>query len=133
MLYFTYIDLKLYNNCITILLYVYIYICKYLKIYIDKIKKLRKYKKYPYILYMYIFYIFLIIIIILLFLFWYYNKCKKIKLNKTINAIKNQITITLDNMNIFVNNSKSTRQILLNIAKKYNNDDIIILLSKLNK
>ena len=77
-----------------------------------------------------ILYILLIIIIILLFLFWYYNRCKKMKLNKAINAIKNQITITLDNMNIFLNNSESTRKILLDIAKKYKHDDIITLLSK---
>jgi hypothetical protein len=79
-----------------------------------------------------ILYILLIIIIILLFLFWYYNRCKKIKLNKGINPNKNQITITLDNMYIFLNNSDSAKKILLETAKIYKHDDIILLLTKKN-
>jgi len=72
----------------------------------------------------------LIIVIILLFLLWYYNKCKKTKLNTAIDAIRNQITITLDNMYIFLNNSESTKKILLDAAKKYKHSDIIKLLSR---
>ena len=74
--------------------------------------------------------IFIILFLLFLLFLWYYNRNNNKKINNAINAIKNEITITLDNMSMFINNSSSTKKILLETAKKYNHNDIISLLSK---
>jgi cytochrome b subunit of formate dehydrogenase len=79
--------------------------------------------------------ILLIIIILLLFLYWCYKKYtnkKNIKNIKNIQnlseKIKNNITITMYNMNQFLNVSQPIKKILLNIAYEYKHNDIINLL-----
>ncbi len=63
-----------------------------------------------------------------------YSKYKKYKhkycLLKKILLIKNQITITLGNMHLFIEESYHNKQILLHYALLYKHDDIITLLSK---
>lgn len=74
-----------------------------------------------------------IIFILLLFILYiviYNNESKKnIKNIKNIEEmIKNKITITIYNMHIFlnfINKNENNKNILLQFAKKYNNDDII--------
>lgn len=82
--------------------------------------------------------ILLIIIILLLFLYWCYKKYinkKNIKNIQNIqniknlsDKIKNNITITMYNMNQFLNVSQPIKKILLNIAHEYKHNDIINLL-----
>lgn len=76
----------------------------------------------------------LIFIIVILFLYWCYVKYQKYvekkKINKLTDFIKNNITITIYNMNQFTNLSSHIKLILLDIAKTYKHNDIIILLKK---
>jgi len=59
-----------------------------------------------------------------------YNENKEIKQLKTlIESIKNHITITLYNMNKFIDVSLNNKKILLKYAQKYKHEDIIKLLS----
>ena len=67
----------------------------------------------------------------------YYDKYIKYKQKYQImrieEMIRNKITITLYNMNIFIDyisKNKQNKYILLTFAKKYNHDDLINLLSK---
>ncbi len=46
------------------------------------------------------------------------------------NLITNQITITLGNMHLFIEETDNNKQILLDCAMKYKHSDIITLLKK---
>ena len=79
------------------------------------------------------FYLKLILLFVaLLFIYWLYKKYKNNKDEKNINylktAIKNNITITMYNMNKFLNLSERIKNDLISIAIKYKHDDIINLL-----
>ena len=79
------------------------------------------------------FYLKLILFFIaILFIYWLYKKYKNHKDEKNINylktAIKNNITITMYNMNKFLNLSERIKNDLISIAIKYKHDDIINLL-----
>ena len=76
----------------------------------------------------------ILLFLLFIFIYWLYKKYKinkeKKHLESLIIAIKNNITITLYNINKFVNLSSNMKKILLEIAKKYNHDDIIKILSQ---
>lgn len=79
----------------------------------------------------------IIAIIICIIIYMTYDKYikykQKYKLLKLENMIKNKITITLYNMNIFINyalQNKDNKQKLLDLALKYKHDDLITLLEK---
>ena len=81
--------------------------------------------------------ILLCILICIIIYMTYYDKYikykQKYKLLKLEEMIKNKITITLYNMNIFINyalQNKDNKKILLNFAQKYKHDDLINLLSE---
>jgi hypothetical protein len=75
-----------------------------------------------------------ILICIIIYMTYYdkYIKYKqKYKLFRLEEMIKNKITITLYNMNIFINyalQNKDNKQKLLALAQKYKHDDLITLL-----
>jgi len=78
----------------------------------------------------------LLVFILLLIIYWLYKKYTTNKENKQnkllsslIEAIKNHITITLYNMQQFINISNKMKKILLQYAYKYKHDDIIKILS----
>jgi hypothetical protein len=63
-----------------------------------------------------------------------YNKYKQkyLLLSKNYNEIimiKNNITLTQDNINKFYNKSMADKKIFIKYAKKYNHEDMITLLS----
>jgi uncharacterized protein YoxC len=81
------------------------------------------------------YYLFILLAIaLLLIVLWLYKRCQKKSENKELKslmeAIKNNITITLYNMNKFMFLPKNIKKILLDVAKKYKHNDIILLLSK---
>jgi len=74
----------------------------------------------------------LIVIIVILFIYLIYRKINKNTNKKTINQlnqltkeIKNNVTITLYNMNKFINVPNNMKKILLEIAHKYKHADLI--------
>ena len=74
----------------------------------------------------------LIVIIVILFIYLIYkkinkNKNKKIinQLNQLIKEIKNNVTITLYNINKFINVPDNMKKILLEFAHKYKHEDLI--------
>jgi hypothetical protein len=73
-----------------------------------------------------------IFVVALLFIYWLYKKYKNHKDEKNINclktAIKNNITITMYNMNKFLNLSTKIKNELIPLAIKYKHEDIINLL-----
>jgi hypothetical protein len=76
----------------------------------------------------------LLVLVIVLIIYWCYQKYQKNIKQQTISklseSIKNNITITIYNMNQFTNTSPDIKKILLNIAKTYNHNDIINILIK---
>jgi hypothetical protein len=79
------------------------------------------------------FIIILIFFIIILFLYWCYQEyIERTKLKKLSESIKNNITITLYNIHQYLNLPNNIKKILLDIAKKYNHNDIINLLTSNN-
>lgn len=76
---------------------------------------------------------FLICIIIYMTYDKYIKYKQKYKLLRFEEMIKNKITITLYNMDIFINyvlQNKDNKQKLLDLAHKYKHDDLITLLKK---
>jgi hypothetical protein len=81
--------------------------------------------------------IYLIIFLFLLalfFIYWLYKKYNNCKDQKKVNylkeMIKNNITITMYNMNKFLNITSQMKKEILPIAMKYKHGDIINLLTK---
>ena len=78
----------------------------------------------------------LIVIIVILFIYLIYKKINKNtnkntnkktinQLNQLIKEIKNNVTITLYNMNKFINVPNNMKKILLEFAHKYKHEDLI--------
>lgn len=82
----------------------------------------------------------LLLLVIVLIIYWCYQRYQKYQkyqknikqqtISKLSESIKNNITITIYNMNQFTNTSPDIKKILLNIAKTYNHNDIINILIK---
>jgi hypothetical protein len=64
----------------------------------------------------------------LLFIYWLYKKYRNNKVYDLKMAIKNNITITMYNMNKFLNLSTKIKNELIPLAIKYKHEDIINLL-----
>lgn len=56
-----------------------------------------------------------------------YIELKKVKI--LCKMIKNQITMTIPNINLFLSQTKSNKKILLDCAKKYKHKEVILLIS----
>jgi len=79
-------------------------------------------------------YLYIILAIAILFVVYcLYKRCKtlqeELQLKKLIDLIKNHITITLYNMNQFINVSDDMKKILIECAYKYNNNDLIKIIN----
>jgi preprotein translocase subunit YajC len=79
-------------------------------------------------MYRYIF--FSVIILLFIYLIYKrYNNKEKQELKSLQEAIKNEITITIYNMNKFIDISENTKKMLIPYAYKYKHEDVIKLLN----